>query len=261
MLCGAWFVGGGLFEDGASRRRAHASSDHDGDVGDVDDISCRHTLVENMSLERLMALFRKASTCKDHRLMFSERMISAGTMAQVLQTHRDAGGCDHIGMTRRDCVADGVPTVVARRRQFRVGGVKNRGAIEFVNERRALRKRLVGPLSREEGVQESKELGEVYKTLSLAEKQTYIDRARPQRATLDLVERDHKLDEDLYEQRVGQRLWHSSSLKEPLQGDVVEQDLPRCNSDERDDGYDDEEIMLAMLGVVLHGAHSCGSGA
>ena len=134
----------------------------------------KHTIVENMALERLMALFRNAGRSTDtfHK-MTCDRFLPMAVLLQVLQIHRSAGGLEPRGLMREDLVSQSLP-IKGRKKQAGIGMM--RGFIEFHKEKVQQRKKLAGSLDREGTKQESRELGARWKLLSAAEKKPYQDR-------------------------------------------------------------------------------------
>eukprot|EP00973_Karenia_brevis_P037043 5106650-Karenia_brevis.AAC.1 len=128
----------------------------------------RHTKLENMSLERLLARWRKvADTTAAQQLPHLDRFISCGLLSSVLKSHRAAGGDDPGVLTRSDLLANAVP-IRARKRKFgdeQTSARMQRAQLAYINAKR--QQRILGSytMSKEERNQEARDLANEFRDM------------------------------------------------------------------------------------------------
>ena len=183
-----------------------------------------HSIVENMRLERLLALYRLSSVNKKNRPTVAQT-VSSGYLAQIRAKHMEAGGLDPAATTRAMLLKKNAPIQALNTKKMDRG---SKAALDFINHKQQLRKKFVGPLNRIDAYVERRDLAAEYKLLSDAEKQEYAQRPKrePERADEPGPSKD-----EMYHHRIDNKLWGLSDITQPFTADEVEKlacSLGRC---------------------------------
>ena len=181
----------------------------------------RHTKIENMVAERLLASFRRAAATRGHAVPSCERFISSGLATQLMTLHTGAGGADASTTTRSALLADGVPINAGRKRAKNPNMV--RPSMIYANQRRAERKRFAGSTSNAASLTDLAHSVRGFKNLPEGDQQVYLDAARKRQDDGSEECIDGESAESMYQQRIGKALWGSSSSKEPFTPDVFDE--------------------------------------
>ena len=202
-------------------REKHATADavlQDAGLMRVLRLWARHSIVENMQLERLLALFRRSCANKKNRASV-QQIVSSGYLAQVRAKHMEAGGLDPTSTTRSMLLEAKAPIQALKTKK------RNRGSaasFHFINEKQAVRKKFVGPLNRMDNYVERRDLGAEFKRLSHAEKQKYVDLDGESAAEPEGADEPGPSKEEMYHSRIGNKLWGLSDITQPFTADEVE---------------------------------------
>ena len=221
-------------DPGCSRKVTAARQTPESLVGDKNLMSgfgliARKGNIENMALERLLALIRQVCpkgtpTC--------ERLCSAGFLAQILQIHRAAGGQDPWLFRRADLQEKSAPTrnaataSGANKRPWMASGASKRPWMYYADEKIAERKKSTGKISRAAYHNEKSRLAREYSRLAPEQMARYEDLA-VQGGRLDLPRMEQETEagetrEEQYQRRIADRLWGFSDCRQPIRADVVE---------------------------------------
>ena len=176
----------------------------------------RAAKLTNMHIERRLAEIKRgvAPTTSTQRPSL-ERLASSGVLCQWLSAHIAAGGDDPRFLHRKTLVANGAPLSCAvhlRDRAHRPAGPF------FLFRREAIQRRLeqVGGISRLESREEQRRLGEVWRTMSEAEKAPYYERSRADFHHGDLARISQDVDVENPTHSLQPKLWQLNSREAPL---------------------------------------------
>jgi hypothetical protein len=168
-----------------------------------------------MDVGRLLALIKK-SYPSDIGTPLMERVCSSGLLSQFLSHHISNGGSDPRVATASSFSRDGVPLVKEQKCE-----TSNRGGVQpwmmYANERRAQDVANGCNMTAGDHRAAKQEHADCYRSLSKAEQQPYIDKARQARATRD-DHADSVASSDAVLHRSGLASLSSSTL--PLDSDV-----------------------------------------
>ena len=159
--------------------------------------------ISDMSSERLLSLIRKGSP-KNSTV---ERLVSAGTLTQLMRVHRLCGGEDPTKTRRQQLLEDGVPL----RAQPRVKqSSKRRASLDFINSSRKRMKLERGSevLPRASALEELRACAREFKALPAQQ------RPRPQATSQAMPEK--MVDASKYDEKVGTKLHGLSTQRFPL---------------------------------------------
>ncbi len=184
----------------------------------------RHTLIDNMCLERLLAQFRHASSVS-RGVPVCERHISSGLLSQVATAHRAAGGNEPSLTTRGDLSCGSVPTVCAEREKRQMSQI--RPWLLYVNEKIKIRRAAHGKLPKEQARAERRALAREYKHLHEVVKRPYIDEAdrlaRHDLIASEISQYEKEAKDHAYEVAIGDTLWQTSCNDMPIKEQIFDE--------------------------------------